>query len=76
MKVKRVNLRVFITGKKNFLLDIIALWDDRYSLNLMWESFHDYVSHLKLIQCCMSIISQLNWEKKKNQGYRETDQHY
>ena len=41
------------------------------SLNWPWESFHDICKsnhdavHLKLIQCCVSVRSQLTWKKKK-----------
>lgn len=29
------------------------------------QSYH-YATHLKLVQCCVSIISQQNWEEKEN----------
>ena len=47
-----------------FFFSFISIWDDGYSLSLLWYSFHDvcksnhYAIHLKLIKCYMSIISQ------------------
>ena len=47
----------------SFLL-YLSIEDDRYSLNLLWSSFHDvcrsnyYAGHIKHRQCCMSNISQ------------------
>ena len=42
------------------------------SLNLLWPSFlsvsksDHYAIHLKLVKCCMSIISQYNWREKED----------
>ena len=68
MKVfKRVNHEFSSQGKNIlfffFYIVSIYIWDDRRSLNLLWQSFHDvcesnhYAVHLKLI-CYRSITSQ------------------
>ena len=50
--------------KSLFSFSFLSIWDDRYSLSLLWYSFHDvcksnhYAIHLKLIKCYMSVISQ------------------
>lgn len=46
------------------------MWDNGCSLAFLRQSFHDvckshHAVHLKFIQCCMSAVSQYNWEKKK-----------
>ena len=66
MKVKTVNSNSsHHKGKYIFcFFKFLSIWDDKCLLNLLWESFHGvcksnhYAVHLKLVQCCMSIISQ------------------
>ena len=47
-----------------YFFNFVSIYDDGCSLNLSRQSFHDvcksnhYAVYLKLIQCCMSIISQ------------------
>ena len=63
--VQRVNPKSSHHKKKDFFyfFYFISIGDDGCSLKLL-SSFHDvyksnhYTVHLKLIQCCMSIISR------------------
>ena len=54
-----------------YFFNFVSIWDDQCSLNFSWSSFqivcksNPYAVHLKLIQCCMPVITQYKWKEKK-----------
>ena len=67
---------LFSSQGKNFFLffNSISIWDDGYSLNLLWQSLHElyksnyHAGHLKLktVLYIKYISIKLRWEKKRN----------
>ena len=65
MKVKRVSPKSFHHKEKNYFFYFVSTWDNGRSLNLLWSSFHDYVSQISMLYVLnlFSAVYQLYLEK-------------